>query len=78
MASLLCLCSLLLLVVQSLAQEYRSSNVKFNADKWWEDGIEHITAANYEELIVKQPDQIWLLMLAKKRNDLSLRALGVY
>lgn len=58
--------------------EYRSGEVKFKVDTWWEEGIEQITAANYEELIVKQPDQIWLVLLAKKRNDLSLRALGLY
>lgn len=29
-------------------------------------------------MIVDQPDQMWLVLLAKKRNDLCLRALGAY
>ena len=27
---------------------------------------------------MNQPDQVWLVMLAKKRNDLCLRAAGIY
>jgi len=43
--------------------------VTWDTRVFWEDKldrIEQITASNYKELIVDQPDQIWLVMLAKK------------
>jgi len=57
MIALFWLC--LLLTVTAKAQEYQSGDVQFNTDSWWQDSgdrIMQITAANYEELIVRQPD----------------------
>ena len=72
---------LLLAVLCRADTEFKSGDVVHKTDKWWEDEtgrIVQITSSNYHELIVENPDQIWLVMLAKKRNDLCLRALGVY
>ena len=40
--------------------------------------IEQITEANYIYNIVDNPDQVWLLLMAKRRNDMSLRAIMLY
>ena len=70
---------LLLIFALVQAQEYVSSGVQFDTTNFWnDDRIELISAANYKELIVDQPHQVWLLMLAKKKNDLCLRAVMIY
>lgn len=78
--------SLLLAIHQALVagQElFVSKDVEWEPLGFWEDAqgrIEKITAANYQYNIVENAatDQVWLLMLAKRRNDLSLRAIMLF